>query len=55
MNYRLLILSILFYFNLQSQDKIFAKEIVKILTSENYAGRGYVKNEQNKADDYISE
>ncbi|MBI33835.1 MAG: arginyl aminopeptidase [Flavobacteriales bacterium] len=55
MNYRLLILSILFYFNLQSQNKIFAKEIVKILTSENYAGRGYVKNGHNKAADYISE
>ena len=41
--------------NLNGQNKVFAKEIVKTLTSEDYAGRGYVNDGHNKAANFIAE
>ncbi len=55
MNYATLLLFTLFCLNVQGQNKVFAKEIVKTLTSEEYAGRGYVKNGHNKAANFIAE
>jgi len=55
MNYATLLLFTLLCLNLQGQNKFFAKEIVKTLTSEEYAGRGYVKDGHNKAANFIAE
>ena len=55
MNYTILLLCSLICINLNGQNKVFAKEIVKTLTSEDYAGRGYVNDGHNKAANYIAE
>ena len=55
MNYTTLLIFTLLCLNLQGQNKFFAKEIVKTLTSEEFAGRGYVKDGHNKAANFIAE
>lgn len=37
-----------------AQDKSYARVVVDTLTSDNYAGRGYVKNGHNKAANFIA-
>ena len=55
MNYTILLLCSFLCINLNGQNKVFAKEIVKTLTSEDYAGRGYVKDGHNKAASFIAD
>ena len=55
MNYTILLLCSFLCINLNGQNKFFAKEIVKTLTSEDYAGRGYIKDGHNKAANFIAE
>ena len=55
MNYTILLLCSLICINLNGQNKVFAKEIVKTLTSEDFAGRGYVNDGHNKAANFIAE
>ena len=54
MNQIILIICSLICFNLSSQNKFFAKNIIDTLTSDNYAGRGYAKDGHEKAANFIA-
>ena len=52
-NLFLLFVILISFFNSESQQLLYAKEISKELCSEKYAGRGYVEDGVNKAADFL--
>lgn len=49
-----LLIFFLFFLNSYSQDTVYARQVIKKLTSKEFLGRGYVNDGVNKAADYIS-
>lgn len=45
--------ALIFHFSLQAQDTIYARQVIKYLTSEKCFGRGYVKNGLATAERYL--
>lgn len=50
---RFLLALLFFSYFTNAQDSLYARKVIKTLTSEKFKGRGYVKNGVNKASDYI--
>ena len=50
---RLALAFLIFSLSYHAQDSLYARKVIKTLTSKKYNGRGYVKKGVNKASDYI--
>ncbi len=51
---RLLFIMLCYAFSAHSQDSLFTREVLKTLTSAEYAGRGYVKDGSHKTAEYLA-